>query len=152
MARRNMNEVDDPENDAGEFEDEIEDDLEPEDEDLEPAEDDLEAGDEALDEDEDVAGEPHDAAEADESEDDESLDQILNQRSAARAGKDDDGDREDADILAFSGDRDDTVSGELRTRVKPMRDTQEFVCKRCHLVKARSQLADASRQLCRDCV
>ena len=36
------------------------------------------------------------------------------------------------------------------TRVVPMQAT-EFVCKRCYLVKHRSQLADKKRTLCRDC-
>ena len=36
------------------------------------------------------------------------------------------------------------------TKVVPMQAT-EFVCKRCYLVKHRSQLADKKRTLCRDC-
>jgi hypothetical protein len=81
----------------------------------------------------------------------ESLDELLTQRSSpSRRSADDAAD--DADILAFAPDRDDTITQELRTRIVPIKDRQEFVCKRCHLVKARSQLADAGRQLCRDCV
>ncbi|MDQ3784366.1 MAG: DUF4193 family protein [Actinomycetota bacterium] len=38
------------------------------------------------------------------------------------------------------------------TKVVPIRERREFVCNRCHLVKARSQLADHERGLCRDCV
>ena len=40
----------------------------------------------------------------------------------------------------------------LPTKVVPIRARREFVCNRCHLVKARSQLADDERMLCRDCV
>lgn len=40
----------------------------------------------------------------------------------------------------------------LPTKVVPLRARLEFVCNRCHLVKARSQLADGERGLCRDCV
>jgi hypothetical protein len=36
------------------------------------------------------------------------------------------------------------------SRIVPMQET-EFVCKRCFLVKHRSQLADKKRTLCRDC-
>jgi hypothetical protein len=36
------------------------------------------------------------------------------------------------------------------TRVVPIQST-EFVCKRCYLVKHRSQLADKKKMLCRDC-
>lgn len=40
----------------------------------------------------------------------------------------------------------------LPTKVVPIRARREFVCNRCHLVKARSQLADGDRGLCRDCI
>jgi hypothetical protein len=36
------------------------------------------------------------------------------------------------------------------SRVVPMQET-EFVCKRCFLVKHRSQLSDKKKMLCRDC-
>jgi hypothetical protein len=38
----------------------------------------------------------------------------------------------------------------VETRVVPMQAT-EFMCKRCFLVKHRSQLADKKKMLCRDC-
>lgn len=38
----------------------------------------------------------------------------------------------------------------LAVKVVPPQPT-EFVCKRCHLVKHRSQLKDRNRGLCRDC-
>jgi Domain of unknown function (DUF4193) len=39
----------------------------------------------------------------------------------------------------------------LAVKVIPPTD-KEFVCSSCHLVKHRSQIADRSRMLCRDCV
>ena len=38
----------------------------------------------------------------------------------------------------------------LDTKVVPIQET-EFMCKRCYLVKHRSQLADKKKTLCRDC-
>lgn len=38
----------------------------------------------------------------------------------------------------------------LDTRIVPMQSS-EFMCRRCFLVKHRSQLADKKRTLCRDC-
>jgi hypothetical protein len=38
----------------------------------------------------------------------------------------------------------------LDTRIVPMQSS-EFMCKRCFLVKHRSQLADKKKMLCRDC-
>ena len=38
----------------------------------------------------------------------------------------------------------------LAVKVVPPSD-KEFVCRNCHLVKHRSQLADRTRQFCRDC-
>src|SRR5262249_33190254 len=38
----------------------------------------------------------------------------------------------------------------LDSKVVPMQET-EFMCKRCYLVKHRSQLADKKKMLCRDC-
>ncbi|MGH2629340.1 MAG: DUF4193 family protein [Actinomycetota bacterium] len=47
--------------------------------------------------------------------------------------------------------RDDRLAADpAESRVVPMQET-EFVCKRCFLVKHRSQLADKKRTLCRDC-
>ncbi len=38
----------------------------------------------------------------------------------------------------------------LEARVVPIQAT-EFVCKKCYLVKHRSQIADKKKMLCRDC-
>ena len=54
--------------------------------------------------------------------------------------------------MALSSEADTPIREPLPTRVIPIRDREEFVCNRCHLVKRKSQLADAERMLCRDCV
>jgi hypothetical protein len=56
---------------------------------------------------------------------------------------------EDEEAILASLTRDDRVEP-LDTRVVPMQAT-EFMCKRCFLVKHRSQLADKKKMLCRDC-
>jgi hypothetical protein len=77
-----------------------------------------------------------------------SLDELLAQR-AARKGSDE---VDDDEIMALQSERDQRFWGTATARVIPIKDRQEFVCNRCHLVKAKSQLADAQRGLCRDCV
>jgi Domain of unknown function (DUF4193) len=91
------------------------------------------------------------AASGDEDEDGStSLDELLAQRAAARRGGDD-ADDDDA-LMGLASEADEPVAEVITTRVIPMKDRQEFVCNRCHLVKAKSQLADPQRGLCRDCV
>jgi hypothetical protein len=93
------------------------------------------------------------AGDDDEDEEDEaSLDQILSQRAAARRASDD-SDEDDDDIMALASEKEPRGTAEVPlSRVIPVKDREEFVCQRCYLVKARSQLADAERTLCRDCV
>jgi hypothetical protein len=115
-------------------------------------EDDLDEGLE-TDEDEDEADfEADDDEEEDEEEESSSasLDELLAQRAAARraAGEPDD----DDDIMSLASERDDDVREPVIPRVVPIKQRQEFVCNRCRLVKAKSQLADPQRGLCRDCV
>lgn len=88
------------------------------------------------------------AAEDDDS-DEASLDELLDQRSASRRGSDEAED--DDDILGLSSA---VARGEPAAAVKasPIKDRAEFVCNRCHLLKAKVQLADPARGLCRDCV
>ena len=118
-------------------EEEIENEEELEDDELEGDEDDEEL---AL------------AATDDEDEEDESsLEELLAQRAAARRGTDDSD--EDEDLLGLASEPEAIpVIEPIPARVIPLKDRQEFVCNRCHLVKARVQLADAERGLCRDCV
>lgn len=87
----------------------------------------------------------------DEEGEDASLEDLLAQRATGRRAAGEPGEDED-DILALSSERDLALNEQIRTKVIPIKDRQEFVCKRCHLVKARSQLADQDRVLCRDCV
>ncbi len=92
------------------------------------------------------------AASDDEDEEDESsLEELLAQRAAARRGTDE---TEDEDELMGLASEPDTIPPlePIPARVIPLKDRQEFVCSRCRLVKARVQLADAERGLCRDCV
>lgn len=106
-------------------------------------EDELEASDEEV-EDELATVAP------DEDEEETSLEELLAQRAARRTP--DDADEDDGDIMALTSEKEPRVREPLPSRVIPIRDKEEFVCNRCHLVKARSQLADESRLLCRDCV
>lgn len=113
--------------------------------------DDLEVDDDlAVDDEVDEVEAEAEAAEEEEDEDTEaSLDQILDQRAKAElvAVNDD----EDDDLLELVSEE---VAGvtPLRAKITPVKEKQEFVCARCHLVKNRSQMADPKRVLCRDCV
>ena len=113
--------------------------------------DDLEVDDDlAVDDEVDEIEAEAETAEEEEGEDTEaSLDQILDQRAKAElvAVNDD----EDDDLLELVSEE---VAGvtPLRAKITPVKEKQEFVCARCHLVKNRSQMADPKRVLCRDCV
>ena len=125
--------------------DDLDDDLD-DDEDLDEDADFADDSDVDYDDESDVDDENEDADEDDdESDEEESLDAILTKETPRRTRL------EDSDEIDFAG-QPDPISAELMTRADPLRDNQEFVCSRCHLVKARSQLADRERQLCRDCV
>jgi hypothetical protein len=105
----------------------------------------------SLDDDEDDESAAASGFTDDEEGDDSSLEQLLAQRSAARRASDEP--EENEDLMALASEREPPLRGEaLNPRLIPVKDRQEFVCKRCFLVKARSQLADAERMLCRDCV
>jgi hypothetical protein len=118
-------------------------------EDLEELEDDDDL-EEVGDDDEDAAASAL-AGDDDDDDDDSSLDELLSQRSPARRGTDDTDD--DEDPLALVPDPEVKGSADpLPSKITPIKDHQEFVCKRCYLVKKKSQLADAKRMLCRDCV
>jgi hypothetical protein len=156
-----------------EFEDEEEEPSEPDDiEDLEDEDDefgsDMDVDDVDIDEDDEdvvvVVGEESDDAEEEagegegEDEDDvvdleeelhpddveEPLDVLLLERTSSGLLDEDEYDEEDDDSEA--DDRSDPGS-----RIPPKRPG-EFVCRSCFLVKHPSQLADAERMLCSDCV
>lgn len=90
------------------------------------------------------------AGDDDEEDEEASLDELLAKRSASRRGTDDSDD--DDDIMSFVPEPDLGSVEPLPSKLKPIKDQQEFVCASCHLVKKRSQLADEKRGLCRDCV
>ena len=115
---------------------------------LEPQEQDLEDEDLEADDDDPTmlvpVEEEDDAAET-------SLDEILTARPSPRRGREEPEEEEDI-ISALVPDPDIVAIDPLPSVVVPIKDRQEFVCSNCHLVKARSQLADEARGLCRDCV
>ena len=114
---------------------------------LEPQEQELEE--EELEDDDDdpsllAAGEEDPEADA-------SLDEILTARPSPRRPREEPEEEEDI-ISALVPDPELVVVEPLPSVVVPIKDRHEFVCNNCHLVKARSQLADEARGLCRDCV
>ena len=115
-------------------------------------EDELEDEDEVVEDDDDDDPEAAlaEAATEEEESDEASLEELLSQRAAARRGTDESED--DDDIMALASEKDTVVDEPLPVKVIPIKDRKEFVCTRCHLVKARVQLADEKRMLCRDCV
>jgi hypothetical protein len=121
------------------------------------AEEDEIENEEELDDDEELSGDEDDeelalaATDEEDEEDESSLEELLAQRAAARRGTDDSDD--DEDLLSLASEPETIPAIEpIPARVIPLKDRQEFVCARCHLVKARVQLADADKGLCRDCV
>ena len=75
----------------------------------------------------------------------ESIQELLVKQEAADEAA------EEEDEAPVTLTRDDRLAADpAESRVVPMQET-EFVCKRCFLVKHRSQLADKKRTLCRDC-
>lgn len=75
----------------------------------------------------------------------ESIQELLVKQEAAEEAEAD----EEEPVIALTKEE-RLVSDPGESRVTPMQST-EFVCKRCFLVKHRSQLADKKRTLCRDC-
>ena len=112
--------------------------MEDEEIDEEPAEEeefpeDLAEGEE---EDEPAAPEPAEDGDA-------SLDELLTSRPEEAGGEEED----EESVLAL--DRDERIET-LSVKVVPQQPT-EFTCRKCYLVKHRSQLADKKRMYCRDC-
>jgi hypothetical protein len=77
----------------------------------------------------------------------ESIQELL-VKQEARSEQAEAPDEEDETLAASAakGERLEPVD----TKVVPIQAT-EFVCKKCYLVKHRSQLADKKKMLCRDC-
>ncbi len=99
--------------------------------------------DSADDEGEEEEARPAPAPEPEEGEVESSLEELLAKREARPAEEEE----EDDSILALG--REERLEP-LAVKVIPPSD-KEFVCKNCHLVKHRAQLADKSRMFCRDC-
>jgi hypothetical protein len=76
----------------------------------------------------------------------ESIQELLTKQEAR--AEEEEAEEEDETILALA--RDEKLGEPLEARVVPIQAT-EFVCKRCFLVKHRSQLKDKKKMLCRDC-
>jgi hypothetical protein len=111
-----------------------------EDEELEPTDDD--------DGDEGDAPEPAAATPATDGEGGtEGVESSLEELLAKREGRPAEEEEEDDSMLAIG--RDERLEP-LAVKVVPPTD-KEFVCRNCHLVKHRSQLADRDRMFCRDC-
>ncbi len=106
-------------------------------EDIEPTEADL---DETV-----VPAEPPEPADPAAVAEVESIQDLL-VKQEARAEEEEADDDDETAVAVGKEDRLEPVE----TRVVPIQAT-EFVCKKCFLVKHRSQLADKKRMLCRDC-
>ena len=86
-------------------------------------------------------------AEAEDSEEGEaSLDEILASKPEERAAPEEEEDEES--ILSLG--REERIET-LSVKVVPPDPSKEFTCRKCYLVKHRSQLADKNRMYCRDC-
>ena len=83
---------------------------------------------------------PRDAAEGDVG----SIEELIVKKEAHAAGEE-----EEEDESAVALTREERLEP-LAVKVVPPQSS-EFVCKKCYLVKHRSQLKDKNRMLCRDC-
>jgi hypothetical protein len=84
-----------------------------------------------------------------EEEDEATVEASLEELMAKKAERPSTSEEEDDEETLANLNRDESRES-LTTKVLPMQQN-EFVCKRCYLVKHRSQLADRRRILCRDC-
>ncbi|MGQ0669807.1 MAG: DUF4193 family protein [Actinomycetota bacterium] len=90
-----------------------------------------------------VVGEPVVAARDADGDEVESIEGLLVKKEARAEEEEDDEDS----VLSLS--REERLEP-LAVKVVPPQPT-EFICKKCYLVKHRSQLKDKTRMLCRDC-
>jgi Domain of unknown function (DUF4193) len=77
----------------------------------------------------------------------ESIQDLLAKQEATETSKETV--EEEDEVIPLDLARDDRAEP-IDTKIVPMQET-EFMCKRCYLVKHRSQLADKKKTLCRDC-
>jgi hypothetical protein len=77
---------------------------------------------------------------------DASLEEILTKKPEERPAPEEE-DEEDSILSLGREERIETLS----VKVIPPDPNKEFTCRKCYLVKHRSQLADKKRMYCRDC-
>jgi hypothetical protein len=115
------------------------------DEELEETEDLEDADDEESDDDEEGSSAPAATPDGDaEGEGESSLEELIAKKEDRKPAEE-----EEEDESLLTPEREERLEP-LAVKVVPPQPT-EFVCKRCHLVKHRSQLKDRAKQLCRDC-
>ena len=116
------------------------------DEELEETEDfeDSEDEEEADEDDEEPAAAPSTNGEVEGEVESSSLEELIAKKEDRKPAEEEE---EEESLLTV--ERDERLEP-LAVKVVPPQPT-EFVCKRCHLVKHRSQLKDRAKQLCRDC-
>ena len=95
-------------------------------------------------EDEDDEARPVEIDETEEG--DASLEEILTKKPEERAAPEEE--EEEESILSLGRDE---PAETLSVKVIPQDPAKEFTCRKCYLVKHRSQLADKKRMYCRDC-
>jgi formylmethanofuran dehydrogenase subunit E len=76
-----------------------------------------------------------------------SLDEILAKKPEERASAEEEEEDEESILSLGREERIET----LTVKVIPPDPQKEFTCRKCYLVKHRSQLADKKRMYCRDC-
>jgi hypothetical protein len=115
--------------------------------------------DDLVEEDEELAGDEEDAEPTAEDLEDatvppepglgdvESIQDLLAKQEASETVKE--APDEEEEVVPLDLARDDRAEA-IDSKIVPMQET-EFMCKRCFLVKHRSQLADKKKMLCRDC-
>jgi len=91
-------------------------------------------------------------SEDDDEDEETSLEALIARRAAVLDDRDEEDEDDPDELVQLAPQRALRSVDPLPTKVVPIRTRREFVCNRCHLVKARSQLADYDRKLCRDCV
>ena len=84
--------------------------------------------------------------EADDETGDASLEEILTKKPEDRPAPEEE-EEEDSILSLGREERIETLS----VKVVPPDPNKEFTCRKCYLVKHRSQLADKKRMYCRDC-
>ena len=78
-----------------------------------------------------------------------SLEEFLKRREARAGARPEEPDDEEA-LLEAIDEREARESGSLTVKVVP-EQPDEFTCRRCFLVKHRTQLKDRRKMLCADC-